>query len=68
MGAIPYLDADATRSGDNMGYAAFGHVVEGMDIVRGILAAPTSPTAGAGALKGQMLAAPVRILTVRRAK
>lgn len=68
VGAIPYLDADPKRDGDNSGFAAFGHVVEGMDLVRRILAAPTSPTAGAGAMKGQMLAAPVRILTVRRAK
>ena len=68
VGAIPYLDADPTRAGDNTGYAAFGRVVEGMDLVRRILEAPTSPTAGVGALKGQMLAAPVRILTARRAK
>ena len=68
VGAIPYLDADPKRAGDNTGFAAFGHVVEGMDIVRRILEAPTSPTEGAGAMKGQMLAAPVRILTVRRAK
>ncbi|WP_380785807.1 peptidylprolyl isomerase [Sphingomonas sp. R86521] len=68
VGAIPYLDADPARAGDNQGFAAFGHVVEGMDVVRRILEAPTSPTAGAGAMKGQMIAAPVRILTVRRAK
>jgi peptidyl-prolyl cis-trans isomerase A (cyclophilin A) len=68
VGAIPYLDADPKREGDNQGFAAFGHVVEGMDVVRRILDAPTSPTAGVGAMKGQMLAAPVRILTVRRAK
>jgi peptidyl-prolyl cis-trans isomerase A (cyclophilin A) len=68
VGAIPYLDADPKRPGDNTGFAAFGHVVEGMDIVRRILEAPTSPTAGVGPMKGQMLAAPVRILTVRRGK
>ncbi|MEG3165988.1 peptidylprolyl isomerase [Sphingomonas sp. PB2P19] len=68
VGAIPYLDADPKRPGDNTGFAAFGHVVEGMDVVRRILEAPTSPTAGSGAMKGQMIAAPVRILTVRREK
>ncbi len=68
VGAIPYLDADPKRDGDNQGFAAFGHVVEGMDVVRRILDAPTSPTEGAGAMKGQMLAPPIRILTVRRAK
>jgi peptidyl-prolyl cis-trans isomerase A (cyclophilin A) len=68
VGAIPYLDADPARSGDNAGYAAFGHVVEGMDVVRRILSAPTSPNAPVAAMKGQMLAAPIRILTVRRSK
>lgn len=68
VGAIPYLDADPARAGDNQGFAAFGHVVEGMDVVRRILEAPTSLTEGAGAMKGQMIAAPIRILTVRRAK
>jgi peptidyl-prolyl cis-trans isomerase A (cyclophilin A) len=66
VGAVPFLDAHPDQPGDNSGYAAFGHVVEGMDIVRRILAAPTSPTAGVGAMKGQMIAAPIRILTARR--
>jgi peptidyl-prolyl cis-trans isomerase A (cyclophilin A) len=48
------------------GYAAFGHVVGGMDVVRKIWDSPISPTAGEGALKGQMLEKPVRILTARR--
>jgi peptidyl-prolyl cis-trans isomerase A (cyclophilin A) len=30
--------------------------------------APTSPTLGVGVMKGQMIAAPVRILTARRAQ
>ena len=44
----------------------FGHVVEGMDVVRKILAAPTSPTEGEGVMRGQMLQPRVRILTARR--
>jgi peptidyl-prolyl cis-trans isomerase A (cyclophilin A) len=55
-------------SGDTAGFAAFGHVVEGMDVVKRILGAPTSPTAGVGVMKGQMIAAPVKVLTVRRVK
>ncbi|MFH7218155.1 hypothetical protein ACHWGM_28040, partial [Klebsiella pneumoniae] len=62
------LDANPAGSGDTAGFAAFGHVVEGMDVVKRILAAPTSPTAGVGVMKGQMIAAPVKILTVRRVK
>lgn len=37
------------------GFAAFGRVVEGMDVVKAILAAPRSPTKGEGVMKGQML-------------
>lgn len=68
VGALTSLDANPAQSGDNLGFAAFGHVVEGMDVVRRILGAPTSPTAGEGVMKGQMLATPVRILSARRAE
>lgn len=63
VGAIPSLDAQ-TRG--DPGFAVFGHVVEGMDNVAKVLAAPVSPTAGTGAMKGQMIVEPVRILTARR--
>lgn len=66
VGAQPSLDADPTRSGDNLGYAAFGRVVEGMDVVWKILDAPTSPTKGEGVMKGSMLEPKVRIVSVRR--
>lgn len=68
VGAMPSLDAQPDQPGDNLGFAVFGRVVEGMDVVHRILDAPISPTAGEGALKGQMLAAPVRIVTARRAE
>ena len=57
------LDADSTKPGDNLGYAAFGHVVEGMDVVHHILDAPT--TAG-GHFKGEQIATPIVITTARR--
>lgn len=60
VGATPFMDA----SGDYPGYAAFGHVVGGMDVVKRILALPTS--GGTGAMKGQMIDAPVTILHARR--
>lgn len=66
VGDLSSLDANPRAAGDNQGFAAFGHVVEGMDVVHRILAAPTSPTAGGGAMKGQMIEAPVKILAVRR--
>jgi peptidyl-prolyl cis-trans isomerase A (cyclophilin A) len=42
--------------GDNPGYAAFGRVVQGMETVKSILAAPTDPNKGDGVLKGELLA------------
>jgi len=59
---MPALDASAT----DPGFAAFGQVVEGMDVVKAILNAPVSPTMGEGAMKGQMLDPPIRIVTVKR--
>jgi peptidyl-prolyl cis-trans isomerase A (cyclophilin A) len=66
VGNQPSLDADPSQGGDNAGFAAFGHVIAGMDVVRRILAAPTSPTAGEGVMRGQMLDPPIAILTARR--
>jgi peptidyl-prolyl cis-trans isomerase A (cyclophilin A) len=65
----PGLDADPAGEDAERraGYAAFGRVVEGMDVVRAIFDAPLDPEKGDGAMKGQMLAQPVRILGVRRA-
>ncbi len=37
----PYLDAHPDEPGDNKGFAAFGQVVEGMEIVHKILSLPT---------------------------
>jgi peptidyl-prolyl cis-trans isomerase A (cyclophilin A) len=67
LGDLPALDAQPGASGDNQGYAVFGHVVDGMEVVRAILEQPHSLTAGEGAMQGQMLATPVKIQTVRRA-
>lgn len=67
VGDISTLDAQPSQPGDNLGYAAFGHVTAGMDLVRRILEAPTSPTTGPPGMVGQMLTPPIKILTVRRA-
>ena len=67
VGSVTYLDAGPNSgSGDGLGFAAFGRVIEGMDVVRRILAAPTSPTEGEGVMRGQMLSPRIRILTARR--
>jgi peptidyl-prolyl cis-trans isomerase A (cyclophilin A) len=71
-GAMPSMDAGNRRpssgNNDTQGYAAFGRVVEGMDVVRRILAGPTVANAGSGAMRGQMLERPVRILRAVRAE
>jgi peptidyl-prolyl cis-trans isomerase A (cyclophilin A) len=66
VGDQHYLDSGPGSAGDGQGYAVFGRVVSGMDVVRRILAAPTSPTEGEGVMRGQMLAPRIKILTARR--
>ncbi|WP_254062901.1 peptidylprolyl isomerase [Caulobacter sp. S45] len=66
-GDAPYLDAHPDTPGDNAGYAAFGQVLQGMDVVRAILAMPTSSEARNPVMRGQILAVPVPILQARRA-
>ena len=65
----PGMDADPDNADPAVrdGYAAFGYVVAGMDVVEAIHAAPTDPARGEGWMKGQMLAEPVKILRARRA-
>ena len=63
----PSFDAGG-EGGDADGFAAFGHVVEGMDVVEKILHAPVSATKGAGVMKGQMLSPVVRIVKADRLK
>lgn len=62
------LDADPASANPDLvaGFAAFGRVSSGMEVVRHIWDVPLSPTQGQGVLKGQMIERPVRILTMRR--
>jgi peptidyl-prolyl cis-trans isomerase A (cyclophilin A) len=64
IGDLNTLDA----SDKDTGYAVFGKVVEGMDVVLKILAAKVSATEGLGAMKGQMIIAPIVITTAKRVK
>ncbi|MGZ3402885.1 MAG: peptidylprolyl isomerase [Phenylobacterium sp.] len=63
VGDMSYLDATPT----DPGFAAFGHVTDGMPVVREILGMPTDPNAGVGAMKGEILVKPIRIISIRRA-
>ena len=66
LGDTPSLDADPSQPGDNLGFAAFGRVVDGMDVVHAILALPTNGTAQNPVMQGQILSPPVVIVTMRR--
>ncbi|MEO8313460.1 MAG: peptidylprolyl isomerase [Pseudomonadota bacterium] len=57
---------DGKNTPEDTGYAVFGRVTEGMDVVKTIMALPRSETAGEGVMKGQMLLEPLRVLAVRR--
>ena len=61
---VPTFDATAT----DIGFAPFGMVVEGMDVVKAIYASPRSPTKGEGVMKGQMLEPVVKMVKVERVK
>ena len=63
----PGFDAGGNAA-DPDGFAAFGHVTEGMDVVRKIFVAPTSPTKGEGVMKGQMLEPQIKIIKASRVK
>jgi peptidyl-prolyl cis-trans isomerase A (cyclophilin A) len=60
VGQNPGLDA----RGQFRGFAAFGKVVSGMDVVKRILALPTG--GGRDAMKDQMILQPVKILRAER--
>lgn len=57
IGDQPELDFGGRRYADGQGFAAFGQVIGGMDVVRAIQRRP---------LEGQKLTPPVRILSARR--
>jgi peptidyl-prolyl cis-trans isomerase A (cyclophilin A) len=65
LGDMSYLDADP-KDPKNPGFAAFGRVVSGLDVVQKIIALPVDPNRGEGAMKGEMLVKPVRIVRVSR--
>ena len=61
----PSLDFGGQRNPDGQGFAAFGRVVSGMDVVRKIQAAPSSTTRTTNT-EAQRLTPPIKILKVAR--
>ena len=63
----PWYDVNPIQPGDNQGYAAFGQVVEGLEVARAIHDLPVSPTEGADyGMAGQILDPPVKFISVKR--
>ena len=62
------LDANPASPDPSLkaGFAVFGYVVEGMEVVHAIHALPPDPDKGEGWMKGQLLADPVEIVDMRR--
>lgn len=60
------VSLDGKPDTDDPGYAVFGHVAEGMDVVKQIMEAPRALDAPDPAMKGQMIAAPLKIQSARR--
>ena len=60
------MTTDITAFDGDAGFAAFGRVTEGMDVVKAILAAPVSATKGEGSMKGQMLEPRITITKAAR--
>ena len=65
---MPALDAEKGNEGNDpgAGFAAFGHVVSGMDVVNAIWNLPRSATKGEGVMKGDILENEVKITAARR--
>jgi len=61
----PSLDFGGMRNPDGQGFAAFGRVVSGMDVVRKIQAAPSSTTRVTNT-EAQRLTPPIKVVTVTR--
>ena len=68
IGDQPEMDFGGKRNADGQGFAVFGRVTSGMDVVRKIHAAPSGPsTAKDGVSAGdQRLTPPIKILSIRR--
>lgn len=67
VGDQPALDFGAMRNPDEQGFAAFGRVVDGMDVVKAIHESPSDAPVEFDYFKGQIYEEPILIKSVTRA-
>jgi peptidyl-prolyl cis-trans isomerase A (cyclophilin A) len=66
IGDQPEMDFGGKRNADGQGFAAFGRVQEGMDVVKKIQSAHTLPAGQRGAYGTETLDPPIKILKAYR--
>lgn len=66
IGDQPSMDFGGKRNADGQGFAVFGRVVDGMDVVKKIQALPTLPAGRGGAYGPETLDPPVAIVKAYR--
>jgi peptidyl-prolyl cis-trans isomerase A (cyclophilin A) len=66
IGDQPGLDYGGARNPDGQGFAAFGRVVEGMDVVHAVHQREAGGASESAYTQGQILSDPVQILSARR--
>ena len=68
IGDQPGLDKGEARNADEQGFAAFGRVVSGMEVVRSIHGLPSDAPSDSAYTVGQIIEEPAVIRTVRRVR
>ena len=66
IGDQPALDFGEQRNPDGQGFAVFGYVVSGMDVVQAIHQQPADAPTESAYMKGQIFEEPVKIISIRR--
>jgi len=68
IGDQPGLDYGAERNPDGQGFAVFGQVISGMNVVRKIHRSPAEGNSDSEYTQGQIITKPVKIYSIHREK
>lgn len=66
LGENPVLDYGGKRNADGLGFAVFGRVIKGLDVVKAIQKQSVSNVTPDPYVRGQMLETPVSIIKIQR--